>query len=108
MPYGALFEHAANTMTHLSEQSAASKSPLGISQFGVLIGLQKLRAQIHTWRSGTASDLDNREAEQLIVLYVDWRPRQERRDSTLTGVSVCTSPSKSRICNAAAACREAP
>jgi hypothetical protein len=53
-------------MTHLSEQSAVSKFPLGISQFGVLIGLKKLRAQIHTWRSGTACDLDNSEVEELI------------------------------------------
>jgi hypothetical protein len=53
-------------MTHWSEQSAASKCPMDISQFGVLIVLQKLRAQIHTWRIGTAGDLDNSEAAQLI------------------------------------------
>ena len=50
----------------MREQGAVSQFSPGISQFGVLMDLPKLRAQIHLWRSGTARDLDNSEVEQLI------------------------------------------
>jgi hypothetical protein len=53
-------------MTHVSEQSAESKFPLGIRRFGVFADLHKLRAQIHTWRSKAACDLKNSEVEELI------------------------------------------